>query len=232
MKIVLITIADGAAYWDYARNMFASAKEYFPRHDQITFTERPFKATSTFLRGNEYHLQIASRGYPGATLYRYHAFLQYEHWLNKYDYVFYCDADMEFVAPVGDIFAPLVAVLHPGYLGTRGTPEDRPQSAAYCTNNGAYYAGGFQGGESVAYLSAAKDMAGKITEDALRQITAVWHDESHWNHYLANLPTNDRLLALGPSYCFPEGSKQAYPPILIALDKRKRGNHPRFPSAC
>lgn len=51
-------------------------------------------------------------------------------------------------------------------------------------------------------------MADWIDEDAARGITAVWHDESHWNRYLID---REPSLILSPSYCwFPDGRSKAF----------------------
>jgi histo-blood group ABO system transferase len=165
---------------------------------------------------------------------RYHTMLTERNLLETYEQIFYVDADMLFVAPVGSITSyGVVATLHPGFVGHRGSVETRPESWAYACGNTAYYCGGFQGGETRAYLKAATEMAEGVDQDTKKGITAVWHDESHWNRYLRDYPPSK---VLSPSYCYPEGyaeqygwSSKQYPPILMALDKNKRGNHPRRP---
>lgn len=205
MSILLFTIATGQRYVDYAHNMIASAAVYFPEASTLVFTDAP------------QHLGAISRvsfteakGYPNETLYRYRTILSRRHLLDVFDHVFYIDADMLFVAPVGpqDIISDgITATLHPGYVGGRGTPEHRPESTAFCTTNTAYYCGGFQGGETYAYLQAAEEMSAAIDTDAKNGIIAVWHDESHWNRYLATHPP---AKVLGPEYCYPEDAAPRY----------------------
>jgi len=228
MSILLFTIATGQAYLEYAIDMFASAQEFWPEADQLVFTDFPQQ-----MQAHVRSIHTEPKGYPQETLRRYHTMLKAEHILRQWDRVYYCDADMLWVASPGDITSyGLVATLHPGYLGTRGTPEIRPESWAYCTNNKSYFAGGFQGGKTEEYLLAAKAMAEGIDEDAKHGIVPVWHDESMWNKYLAN---NHPSKVLTPSYCYPEGYQgqwgwkpEDYKPVLVALNKAKRGNHPRF----
>ena len=51
-------------------------------------------------------------------------------------------------------------------------------------------------------------MAEQIDADSTRGITAVWHDESHWNRYLVDHPPT---LELSPSYCwYPDGRSSAF----------------------
>lgn len=224
MKTALITVATGAAYRDYAKGMFASARKFFPVHDPIVFTDEP----SEFFQHAFY---TEAKGYPRETLMRYHTMLMVEDFLRTYEQIFYVDADMEFVSAVGEeIFSSgITATLHPGFVGKTGSPEQRPKSAAFTLKNDAYYCGGFQGGNANAYLNAARKMSAGISQDESNGIMAVWHDESHWNCLLAKQPPTT---ILSPRYCYPEDYDGRYgwvsEPTLVALDKRKRGNHPRF----
>jgi histo-blood group ABO system transferase len=226
----LLVIATGKAYHEYAENLIDSARRFFPTAHILVFTDAP---TSNKFDAAYATFFIDAKGYPNETLHRYHTFLSKEPVLSHFDYLWYCDADMEFVAPVGDIFPPasagLVATLHPGFVGLRGTPETRVASTAFCNYNKAYYCGGFQGGEATAYLGAMAKMASNIDADTKSGITAVWHDESHWNRFLADNPP---AKVLTPSYCYPEGysgeyrwQPRDYEPILMALDKRRRGDY-------
>ena len=238
----LITIATGQVYRDYAKDMLDSAAEYFTGDfDPLIFTDEPedFGMYEQF-GANVFY--TAPKGYPNETLYRYNTMLQEEKTLCLYDHLFYVDADMLFTAPTTkEIFHDgLVATLHPGYASknTKGDCETRPASTACCTDNFAYYAGGFQGGQTIWYLDAARAMKKRINEDTQNNIVAKWHDESHWNRFISDaqhLVRGGYVKVLTPSYCYPEDydggygwSKEQYPPILVALEKRKRGNHPRF----
>ena len=227
MSVLLVSIATGDAYREYAIEMFASAYAFWPQASQLLFTDFP-QYTQAHVRS----IHTNPRGYPDETLYRYHTILKVEPSLREYDHIFWVDADMRFVAPVknSDVESyGLVATLHPGYIGTKGTPETRPESWAYCPNNTVYYCGGFQGGKTEEYLAAAKKMAEGIDQDAKRGIKAVWNDESFWNKMLS-IDSPSRVLS--PSYCYPENytgqwgwPADKFKPILVALNKSKRGNH-------
>ena len=225
MRTALITLATGKAYHTYANEMIASAKQHWPEACPIVFTDNPLAIHET-----DACIYTEAKGYPGETLMRYHTFLKSEALLSKFDHIFFCDADMRWVAPpqqenlLGD---GLVATLHPGYYGRKGTPETRCESTAYCNWNESYVAGGFQGGRAKAYIDAMKTMKMNIDNDARRGITAVWHDESHWNWYIASW--GGPLTFLTPSYCYPEDyagqwgwQPSDFKPILLALNKRKR----------
>jgi histo-blood group ABO system transferase len=229
MSIALITLATGPVYREYANGMVASSHKFWPEAQTIVFTDNPFN-----IRWSNMCVYTEPKGYPGETLYRYHTFTKAEGLLRKFDYVFYCDADMLWVSPAGDemLGAGLTATLHPGYFGRKGTPETRKESTAFCDWNLAYYAGGFQGGATQPYLHAMNVMRERIDTDAKNGITAVWHDESHWNRFLADHQETEDIIKLPPSYCYPEDyagqwgwPADKFKPVLVALNKKKRGNH-------
>jgi len=177
-------------------------------------------------------------GMPWATLMRYHLFLQQEEYLKKFDYLYYIDVDMLFVAPVGDeILSGLVATQHPGYAFAPPAPdperespfflpfERNPQSRAFIPSPRYYFAGGFQGGETAKYLEAMWACRRAIDADFEINYIAMWHDESHWNRYLIDHPPTK---ILDPSYCYPDSLvdgfykkvwRQDYEPKLKCLTK-------------
>lgn len=216
MRIGLCVIATGK-YGRFVGPLWESAQRFFLVGHEVRlwlFSDAPPLVPCEWV-------PTAHRPWPGPTLYRYHTLLEAENQLRAMDYVFYCDADMRFVAPVGEeVLGKQVAVLHPGFYGKPAcefTYERRPQSRA-CIPPGEgnhYYAGGFQGGCTENYLSAARSMRQAIDDDLRRDLVAVWHDESHWNRYCLDHPPS---VVLPPAYCCPESW-----PIperkLLALDK-------------
>lgn len=200
----LISVVSGEVYERYAKDLRNSARNFFP-------------GVAVSLEGRS--------GWPDATLYRYHAILENEKRFSYYDYLYLCDADMRFETHVGDeIYAPLVAVQHPGYFRLqRNLPyENRYESAAFIRGaRGTYYAGGFVGGERDAFLDLARRIAEQIDADDEKGIVARWHDESHLNKQLALYPPT---VTLPPSYCYPDDASaypwlKPFPRILVALDK-------------
>lgn len=204
-RVTLVTVVVGEAYERYAEQLFVSAHEHF---------QVPLET-----------VMLAGRpGWPNATLYRYHAIREHAEELNG-DYVFLCDADMRFEAPVREeILSELVATQHPGYVGRRDLPyEDRPESVACVTRGTTYYAGGFVGGEREDFLNLSSWMESLIDEDAGHGLVARWHDESYLNRLLASSPPS---LTLTPAYCHPDDNSaylsiwpEIYERKLVALDK-------------
>ena len=176
-----------------------------------------------------------SVAWPMPTLMRYHLFLQQEEKLKEYDYIFYCDVDMEFVGIVGDeiLGQGLTAAPHPGYfLRKELYPPYEPNelSASYISRPGKveidltstaqvkkrfiphYYAGGFQGGKSANYIQAMKDCRDLIDSDQKIGYIPIWNDETTWNKYLFQNPPS---VFLTPSYIYPDSLiKEYYEPIV------------------
>jgi histo-blood group ABO system transferase len=217
MNIALCLIATGK-YYSFLAPCIASVRRHFCLGDAVqihAFSEEEFQGPGITW------WKAPHRPWPGPTLYRYHTMLTARAELLKADYVFYLDVDSVFAAAVGsEICGELTATLHPGFSGkprSSYTYENRPESqAGVLPHEGThYYCGAFQGGRAANWIAAMEEMASRIDEDAQRGITALWHDESHWNRYLIDHPPE---VILPPTYCCPEsclmqGRK------LLALDK-------------
>ncbi len=219
-KIGLLVIATGK-YSRFLPDLFMSADRYFMIKHNVTkfvFTDNPDVVSNTTVVIPHIH-----EPWPNPTLKRYHAFNKHFSILKKMDYLFYCDADMLFVDTIGSEILPdtkteMVATEHPGfYGGRRGTYETNPDSSAYVSDNegSIYFAGGFNGGTSQAFLQMSTVIQQQIDKDMDKGIIAVWHDESHLNRYLIDNPPK----VLTPSYCYPERWTLPFEKKLLALDK-------------
>ena len=78
----------------------------------LIIISRRFKVNMMYAKANFYpygvianYSIIEPKGFPKETLFRYHTILTQEKTLEQFDQIFYCDADMQFVAPVGDIYS-------------------------------------------------------------------------------------------------------------------------------
>lgn len=244
-KTALLLLATGERYQRYVQPLVESADKFFPPHDTFIWSERTLEVCKAGT--NIYALHKESLGYPNETLYRYHTFLTQEPLLRTYDYLYYCDIDMLFVAPIEgkEIFSPgITATLHPGFAHARthedgssvltcGSPErGNKLSKAYIprgTDN-KYFCGGFNGGAASAYLQMARTLKENIDWDKENWglgYSAIWHDESYMNRYLYDNPP---AKILTPSFCYPERydglygwAPDLYPPKLLALNKAARG---------
>lgn len=218
MKIGVLVIATNK-YIKYTFPLWESMKKHFLTNHQVTmfvFTDKPDVPEGTV------RLEQAHMEWPKTTLLRNHIFLNNRSALEGMDYLYYSDADMLFVDTVGDeVLGTLVATTHPGFYNkprSEYSYETRPESTAYIPPNEGfgYFAGGFNGGKKDEYLKMAETVRANIDADSAKGITAVWHDESHWNKYLTKNPPST---ILSPSYCYQESASLPFPKKLIALDK-------------
>ena len=239
-KVGLLVTAT-ARYTRFVPALLASVRSHFLRGAAVTmyvFTDRPQEIPPDAVA-----LPVAHRPWPYATLLRYHHVMRHAPQLAACDYLFQCDADMRFVGAAGFEILPvggngLVGVEHPGFCwepsawdrlrrrlglrvvrgrGKRGSYETDARSLA-CVGpreGEVYYAGGFNGGATPAYLEMARVLSERIDRDLARDFIAVWHDESHLNRYFIDHPPH----RLDPRYCYPENGNLPYPRILLALDK-------------
>jgi histo-blood group ABO system transferase len=230
MKICILTIATNR-YLRFVEPLRASiARHFLLGHEirQLLFTNHAVESSQT-LRTH----RIAHEPWPLPTLRRYEHFLTEKEFILDHDYCFYMDADMRVDGPVGDeILGDIVAVRHPyqSFLQvTKMTYERNPRSLAYVPvgQGTTYYAGGFHGGRTAAFMEMAEVLAARIRGDTGRGIVAVWHDESHLNRYLVDHPPS---VSLSPAYCFPEEwyhtgqphAGDALEPMIVALRKNHK----------
>ena len=113
-------------------------------------------------------IPAVKKGWPYDTVLRFEMFLQKEKELSKYDYIYFFNANMQFVnyvdlaeiAPQAWHTSGIVAGIHPGHNGDvddgkiDGYPyERRPQSTAYIPfGHGKHYVcGAFNGGTSAGF---------------------------------------------------------------------------------
>ncbi len=216
LKVGLLIVATGK-YIQFVEPLIESADKYFCTNHDVTyfvFTEGDVPKRDDVIKIQQHRL-----GWPHDTMMRPVMYYECRDILSSMDYLFACDADMLFVGDVGDeILSDLVGALHPGYFGSKGTPEYRRASTAYIPRrrNKYYFAGGFNGGKTEHFIKMVGVMTKNILKDLERGIIALWHDESHLNKYFfEHSPTK----ILTPSYCYAEQHPHKIPKKLIALDK-------------
>lgn len=220
-KVALVSICINQPYWQYIDRMVLTAKKFFLKGhdvDYIVWSDMPSNNCGAKI------IPTPPTEWPLPTLMRYHLFLQEEELLRQYDYVFFCDADMVFVARVGDeiLGDGLTAAKHPMYAVNKifvPPYEPNPNSSAYVKMPGrilidgvpkfepVYAAGGFQGGRTDDFIKAMKVMVDNINKDFSNNYTARWNDESHWNKYLYDNPPS---VVLSPSYVYPDSLNKSY----------------------
>ncbi len=197
-KIALVVIATGD-YQQYVHQLLESAREYFPACTPFLWTDSKEKFV-------EHQFYLEHRGFPEVTLSRYHTFLGQQTALELFDYIFYADVDMRFVAKIepDEIFSEgITAVIHPGHVQGPGLPERNPKSVAYIPegSDNKYFAGGFVGGLGKKFLEMAQVISKMVDIDKFHGIKAKENDESYLNRLLWISPPSK---VLTPDFCFPD----------------------------
>lgn len=191
------------------------------------FTDNPENIKKNALHLNNiticYH-HTPSYQWPEATLIRYKLIYENQnHFLSQV--ILYIDSDMLFKSFVGLELFPekwkngLAFVEHPGYwrknrkttlsaryfyklfkYGGFGTWETRRASSAFTERKfrRVYCCGGIWMGKRKELINFVKLMFESVEVDKKNDITAVWHDESHLNKYIAH----NKITLLSPEYCY------------------------------
>ncbi|MBQ9089620.1 MAG: hypothetical protein IJY58_01045 [Alphaproteobacteria bacterium] len=204
-KIAVIYIATGRymTFWD---KFYQSAETYFlPRHQKhyFVFTDdmiTPFSDKVTKIN-RQFH------GFPKDAIDRFDMIFSIREQLKDFDYIYFLNANAEFVGYVNEEIFPsvrqgIIATWHPAYYRHQNPydyPYDRqPQSTAYIPMGSGYmYAqSGFIGGRQKDFLTLCHILADHVRINQKNRIMARWHDESHFNHYILD----KKPLILTPNY--------------------------------
>lgn len=245
LKIGLLVVATGR-YIEFIPNLVEQGKKYFLPNHEITyfvFADRPLAPQENIVLCYQKKLD-----WPYSTMLRYETYLRYKHLYAEYDYLFACDADMDFIGIIDEtILGKSVGILHPGFahpkidaiknkqhspliyhehlwnlLRHNYSHETSPASTAYLPNGKFYFCGGVFGGEKDTFLHILETLTKNIRTDMANNIIAVWHDESHLNRYF-NTHLPEKILT--PFYCFPDtytyhlDVQEIVSPKIIALTK-------------
>lgn len=223
MKIAILYICTGR-YAQFFDGFYESAEKFLlPGMEKryFVFTDQEQLTTAE----NVELLIRPCRGFPEDSLFRFDRFLEIKDKLKDYDYTFFFNANMRFVAPVGEelLEERLTAVLHPGYYDKpawRYPYERNKQSKAYIPaheGNYNYYMGSLNGGRTADYLALAETCSQHIHEDWDKGIVACYHDESHLNRYLREHNSKP----LSPAYAYIEGKDLPFEPKILLIDKTR-----------
>lgn len=231
-KIGILYICTGK-YDIFWKEFYTSSEKYFLNDSEIhyfVFTD------AAKIYDEEYNTRIhriyqENLGWPESTLKRFHIFLSKEWDIQKCSYLYFFNSNTVFnksiseeeIIPSWDFH--LVAALHSWYFKKKRHTfpyEKSENSTAYIPKNEwtYYFQWALQGWKTPMFIDAMREMSRNIDQD--KNIQAIWHDESHWNRYLAG--RND-ILILSPSYIYPERSHLSIEKKIILRDKR---NIPEF----
>ena len=213
MNIAVLYIATGR-YTVFWRDFYLSAEQFFlsdNKKDYYVFTDNnqiDFEKNPNVKKINQQKL-----GWPYDTMMRFDLFLGQEDSLKEYDYIFFFNANLLFVAPVGAEILPtadkggIVTCKHPASYGKaidRFAYERNPLSSSYIPfGSGHYYVqGALIGGTASAFLNLCRWCSNGIHKDMEHGIIPIWHDESILNKYILE---KDSLI-LECNYLYPEGA--------------------------
>lgn len=208
-KIGILYIATGR-YWIFWEEFYRSAEKYFLadcQKEYFVFSDTIMgeESRSQEVKPHVHYIYQEKLGWPYDTLKRFDIFLRVDSLLKELDYLFFCNANMEFVSPIfrEDLFLggdkPLLAFKHPGFVDIHPrdfTYDRNPLSRAYIpVGEGSYYCmGGLNGGRSFDYLRLCRELKRRIDDDERRGVMALWHDESHLNRYVYEHKDSFRIL--------------------------------------
>lgn len=226
MKVAILYICTGK-YNQFFLDFYHSCELYFLKGiasvEYFVFTD-DLKLSSD----KRVHLfEKKCQGFPLDSLFRFEMFLSIKERLKDFDYTFFFNANMLFVAPIGEDFLPqkekLMAVIHPGFYNKPAIlyPYERNRkSTAYIpksTKEHHYYMGSLNGGTTCDYFDLVETCAENTRIDYEAGLIASVHDESHLNKYLSE----HICLGLSPAYAYPEDWYLPFEPKIILRDKVK-----------
>ncbi|GAE82622.1 family 6 glucosyltransferase [Bacteroides reticulotermitis] len=238
MRIGILYICTGK-YSIFWKDFYLSAERYLMQSPAYTREYYVFTdSLKLYDEENNKHIHRIKQknlGWPDNTLKRFHMFLQIkQQLLQETDFLIFCNANLLFKQNVGHEIIPqkgknqFVGTIHPGFYNSHNydfTYERRHNSKAYIPEGEGvhYYAGGFSGGYTKAYLQLCETIKSWVDIDKSNKIVAIWHDESHINRYFLKNPP----LTLSPGYLYPEGWSIPFEEIITIRDKNKEeyGGH-------
>lgn len=236
-KVALLYICTGK-YYLFWKDFYVSCEKYFLKGCEIhyyVFVDQD----SIYAEDNErvHRVLIDAMPWPLITLLRFHIFLRIEKDLQNYDYMFFMNANMQCVNDITekDILPEkgqeLVVTQHAGYLGKKprfvGSFDRNPCSTAYIPYHVKCDSviGALIGGTRDGFLHMSKQLKKNIDKDLQNRVIAMWHDESHLNHYII-LHNNYKLLS--PAFCYPEEMTLNYEPKIMMVDKQRKFDVNKF----
>ena len=207
-KIGILYICTG--YYDvFFPAFYESCEKYFLSNSEKEYFVFTDSEKECFDHNNVTKVYQKNLGWPDNTLKRFHMFDRISDSLKAFDYIFFFNANVEFMMPISEDILPkegLLAVLHPGYYNKPRecyTYDTNPKSLACIPDDEGevYVCGGINGGTGQAYLEMIRELKRRIDVDEENGVVALWHDESHWNRYIIG---RDDVTILGPDYCYPD----------------------------
>ena len=212
MRIAILTISTGK-YDIFVPDLIQSCeKKFLPGCEKkyFVFTDSEKIQSS----GNIIKIEQRKLGWPYDTMMRFHMFNSIKSDLEKFDYIFFMNANMLVSSVVGRMILEMegtcgiIATLHPGYYGVfkHNYPLERNSKSVFFIDyekETNYYQGCFNGGRSRDFIEMSGILSQMINQDLSNKIIPIWHDETALNWYLNT--KNPKIL--DPTFSYPEPAK-------------------------
>lgn len=231
-KVGILYICTGK-YTVFWPEFYLSSEQFFLKKSEVHYFVFTDSDSVEYQHENDRIHVIHQEAYnwPYSTLLRFSIFLSARELLQTCDYVFFFNANAQFVVPVAEEdFLPraaegesLLVVQHPGFYNKKRydfTYDRNPRCSAYIPywKGNIYICGGINGGTTDAFLTMCERLSALINKDLDDNIIPEWHDESHINKYILN---RKDVRILTPAYCSPEGWQMPYECAILIRDKKK-----------
>ena len=212
-------------------------KNFLPNKQKAIFAFTDDPADIVFNKPNVITKKIEHLKWPFITLYRFKFMRSIKQDLQKFDNIFFIDADLWATNPISEdelsLDKELIGVQHPGFVSRIGTFETDTRSKANIFDGKydvkQYRQGCFWGGRSKDVLDMVDTIDDWVEEDLQNKIVAVWHDESHLNKYFLLNPSKVHTLHAGfaqPQLGYDD-IRQTCPTKFVHLHK-EMNEFPRF----
>lgn len=228
MKIGILYICT----WKYDifwKDFYLSCEKYFlTDHEKHYFVFTDSKNIFDSENNKNIHIfEQKNLWWPDNTLMRFHIFLTQKDELEKMDYLFFCNANLEIKKSIWDEILPnnnewIVVTQHPWFYNKTNkkfTYERNPNSKAFIKKWDwiVYVQGALNWWKTKDFIEMCKILSKNINEDKIHWIVALWHDESHLNKYILE----NKYKLLNPSYLYPEWWNIPFDCKILIRDKSK-----------
>lgn len=202
-KVAVIYIATGnyIVFWD---NFYQSAeKNFLPGVKKHYFLVSNYSFEK--LPDNVTHIYYPHKEWPSITVEKFNIIYSLKDKLTDYAYTYSFNANTWFIQPITDDIIPnetqkIIAGLHPSFYKTNHKYPycSDKESPAYLEQNekSQYYQASILGGITNDFLKMAQTIKEWTNSDLKRNYIPVWHDESYFNKYVADIVP----LELTPNY--------------------------------
>lgn len=209
-RVGLLYICTGK-YNDFFKDFYKSCEEYFlPVYEKTYFVYTDNESLSD--APNVRIIKKECLGFPLDSLFHFDFFLQQKAELERCDFLFYFNSNIQFLKEVQSDFLPkaeegyLIGEEWPAWIGKNPMYfpyERRKQSLAYIEPHKPpyhYFMGGIIGGRTKEFIQMSEVLAKNIRDDYERGIIARFHDESHVNRYFRD----HKCKIMPPEFSMPE----------------------------